>query len=205
MDNAHVAMLAQLIVAGLPSTRAELVTPMVYRERADFDALHRIEASYVPGSPPPTPPAGSWLAFVFCKPSVEGEKITVHVLEPSDPSEVSADELWIKLKRAEVVKQIDDAAKVVENPAAAVNQAIVKWALLQVKDPVATIVCEADAAVSDGPLWLRTPLDVLRSGDHISVRSPMTQTPMDAPPRFAGMHYMKVISPSFALKTLRGA
>jgi len=204
MDNVHIATLAQLIVAGLPESRAELVAPIDYRERPDFEALHRIEQSYVPGSPPPSPPKGSWLAFVFCKPSVEAGKLLVHVLEPSDANAPAADELWIKLKRAEVVHQLDDAARAVDSPAAIVNRAIVQWAASQVKTPTSAIVCEADIAVSDGPLWLRTSLDVSRSGNHVSVRSPSTQTPVDAPPRFAGMHYMKVISPSWAVRTLRG-
>lgn len=204
MDNAYVATLAQLTVSGLSRSRAHLVVPTVYRERPDFEVLQRIEQSYVPGSPPPSPPPGSWLAFVFCKPSVEDGKLLVHVLEPSDISEGPADELWIKLKRAEAVRQVDATATVVENPAAVVNRSMVQWARTLLGDPASVVSCEPDAAVSDGPLWLRTPVAILRSGDQISVRSPVTQTPLDAPPRFAGMHYMKVISPSWALRVLSG-
>lgn len=204
MDNARIATLAQLTIAGLGEAHAARIEPACYREAPDFEELVRIEQSYVPGTPPPTPTAGSWLSFVFSKPSVENGKLRVHAFEPTAENGARADELWIKLKRAEVVKQLVEEAGVVENPGALVNRAILAWALAQVKEPTHAIVCDADLPVADGPTWLRTAIDIVRSGDHISVRAPITQTPVDAPPRFAGMHYMKVISPSWALRTLRG-
>lgn len=204
MDNARLAILAQLTIAALDETRAGLVVPTCYREAPDFDELLRIEQSYVPGTPPPSPPAGSWLAFVFSKPSIEQGKIKVHAFEPSPEGFTPADEVWIKCKRAELVKELAEEATLVENAAAAMNQAILAWARAQVNEPAYSIVCDADIPIADGPTWLRTGLDIVRSGDRISVRAPVTQTPLAAPPRFAGMHYMKVVSPSWALRTLRG-
>ncbi len=204
MDNARIAILAQLTVAALEPSRATLVEPLCYRDAPDFEELGRLEQSYVPGTPPPSVKAGSWLGFVFSKPSLEGDKVRVHAFEPTPADGPRADELWIKLKRGEVVKQLAQEATPVDNAAALVNRAILAWAFAQVKEPAHAIVCDADMPVADGPTWLRTALDIVRSGDHISVRSPVTQTPVDAPPRFAGMHYMKVISPSWALRTLRG-
>lgn len=204
MDNARIATLAQLLLAHLPEARASLVEPTCYRALPDFEELHSIEHTYVPGSPPPNPPAGSWLGFVFSKPTIVDGKVQVHVFEPSAVDGPRADELWIKLKRAEVILSLAPEAAPVDNPAAIVNRAILDWAKQQVKEPVNAIVCETDAPVADGPTWLRTHMDIIRSGDRITVRSPMTQTPIDSLPRFAGMHYMKVISPSWALRTLRG-
>ncbi len=207
MDNARIATLAQLTVAGLQDAydaHHALVVPTCYRDTPDFEELVRIEQSYVPGAPPPSPATGSWLAFVFSKPSVVEGKIHTHVFEPTWQDGPRADELWIKLKRAEIVKTLVESASVVETPAALVNRAIIAWATAQVQEPLHAIVCDADVPVADGPTWLRTNLDIVRSGDHISVRSPMTKTPLDAPPRFAAMHYMKVVSPSWALRTLRG-
>lgn len=204
MDNARVATLSQLLLASLPESYSGLVAPTCYRASADFEQLQRIEQSYVVGASPPSHPEGSWPAFVFSKPTVENAQLRVHVLEPTPVDGPRADELWIKLKRAEVVQQLVDRAVVIESPAANVNRAILAWAKSQVPEPVRAIACESDVPVADGPTWLRTPLDIMRAGDRIVVRSPMTQTPVDAPPRFAGMHYMKVISPSWAVRTLRG-
>ncbi len=204
MDNAHIATLAQLVLAQLPESRADLVQAVCYRAVPDFEELRSIEHTYVPGSPPPNPPVGSWLAFVFSKPAIVEGRVQVHAFEPSAADGAHADELWLKLKRAEVIQTLVPEAVPVDSPAATVNRAILDWARQQVNEPVNSIVCESDAPAADGPTWLRTPMGIIRSGDRITVRSPMTQTPVDSLPRFAGMHYMKVISPSWALRTLRG-
>ncbi len=204
MDTAYIATLGQLLLASLPDARAGLVQAVCYRAAPDFAELLRVERSYVPGQPPPSPPAGSWLGFVFAKPAITAGQIQVHVLEPTAPDGAVPNELWIKLKRAEAVQQLIDEARPRESPAAALNRLILDWARAQLPESKVRGVCESDAKVADGPAWLRTPLDVVRSGDRMIVRSPTTQTPMDAPPRFAGLYYMKVISPAWALTVLAG-
>jgi hypothetical protein len=202
LDNANLARLAQRLLAGLSQSREALIDVDTYRDAPDFEALSAIEQSYVPGTAPPSPPQGSWLSFVFCKPALEGGRLRVHVLEPSTPEAARAPELWLKLKRAEALRELMPEASVVDDVAARLNRAIVDWARAQVEEPSCEIVCESDRAIENGPTWLRTPLELLSTGDRIAVRAPITQTPLDLPPRFAGMHYVKLISPSWALSTL---
>src|SRR5687767_12233012 len=101
MDTESIARHAQRIAAGLGEEALPTICAHVYRDQPDFVALAAIESAYVPGSPPPSPPAGSWLAFVFSKPSIEDGMVHVHALELTNARGES--ELWLKLKRAEAV------------------------------------------------------------------------------------------------------
>jgi hypothetical protein len=198
MDNAHVLKLAQRTAAGLDSSADANFRATLYRDRPDFQALDALSKNYVQGAPPPTHPAGSWLSFVFSKPSIGREQLEIHLLEPSIETDAHADELWLKLKRPEALESLFPSARPARDAASLVNRAIVAWAARAIAVSPEHIRYEEDLVVAGGPEWLHTPLEVRRETDAYVVRSPVTFSPLDASPRFAGMHYMKVVSPSWA-------
>jgi hypothetical protein len=198
MDNAHVLKLAQRITASLEASTDSDMRAVLYRDRPDFGALDAVNKNYVPGAPPAAHPAGSWLAFVFSKPSIEREQLELHLLEPSLETEAPADELWLKLKRPEAIEQLFAGARPTRDAASLVNRAIVAWAAKAVSGATEHVRYEEDLVTSSGPEWLHTPLEVRREQDAYVVRSPVTFSPLDVAARFAGMHYMKVVSPAWA-------
>lgn len=198
MDNVHVLKLAQRTAAGLEASADATIRATLYRDRPDFEALDALSKNYAPGASPPVHPAGSWLAFVFSKPSIERDQLELHLLEPSAESDARADELWIKLKRPEALETLFPGARPTRDAASLVNRAIVAWAARAVSVSVEHVRFEEDLVSPGGPEWLKTPLETRRENDAYVVRSPVTFSPLDASPRFAGMHYMKVVSPAWA-------
>jgi hypothetical protein len=198
MDLRQTLVLAQRIAASLEPSDEASIEPRVYRDRPDFEALFVVEKSYVVGAPPPVHPEGSWLSFVFSKPSIGERSVEIHLLEAIGPRGEPGDELWIKLKRAEALTSLFPHARRTEHAARALNQAILQDAIARVGGNLERFTFGADQTVGSGPEWLKTPLEVERNEDRVSLRSPVTYSPVDAPPRFAGMHYMKVISPAWA-------
>lgn len=62
---------------------------------------------------------------------------------------------------------------------------------------------EITAERGGGPAWVAAPLEVRpRPEDpmRVTVRSPVLYTPLDALPRFAGMCYMKLLTPAQAME-----
>lgn len=147
--------------------------------------------------------------FVVSKPWIDAEKNKVFIttyLKPAAKQGIC--NLWVKMKSREALALHFDAADApaapIETWGKAVNSKTFDAALSQVSDdaremflthgkklrfvddwlcpPPATVWIESDLSFTATP-----------SGD-VEVRTPVLLSPLTMPPRFAGMHYMKVLT-----------
>lgn len=197
MDPQSHARLAQKMLVGGDALTDDAIDVVTYRARPDFAQIEEINRNYVPGQPPPTQAPQSWLAFVFSKPSFTGERVQVHVLDAlTETGEVR--ERWIKLKRREAVEQALGVTLGPRGSSAADINRVLLAGVLEDNATGPSVELAQDQRLDQGPAWLAAEPVVQEADGSLSIQCPYMDSPLDAPARFAGMHYLKVMAPEWA-------
>lgn len=152
--------------------------------------------------------------FVISKPWVDTEKKKVFIMTYLSPAERGGlFNLWVKMKSREALLRHFDAPGDPAPPIAAlgkeINTKTFDAALSFVADDARERFLKegkkllfVDDWLVQGPatVWIESDLNFTAtpSGD-VEVRTPVLLSPMSMPPRFAGMHYMKVMTLATAL------
>jgi len=176
---------AQLAVAtGLGLTESA-INLHCYHGEVDLSALDIIDRHYQHQEPLPDYSDDGFMAFIFSKPSIADNKVSIHVYQPNDLEP----QLWIKMKSPEALAEVFGG-----QPQPLDVQTLQQTLLLPAEKKT---LCVDAQLLSGGPDWIRTPITIGISADANTLCLPVVQTPLDVNPRFAGHCYIKflVLSP----------
>ncbi|XP_002983469.2 uncharacterized protein LOC9651139 [Selaginella moellendorffii] len=160
--------------------------------------------------------------FVYSKPWIEhkpARKVFVNTYLKSQDNFQVVRSLWIKMKSREAITtafkaaddQKDDAASSPSSRiAAGFNERTFQEALKLVPERARAKFLDRgrkprfvdDLVISDSaPKWIKSDVTLVAAEDGFAdVQSPVLISPMEMPPRFAGMHYMKLLTIAGAMK-----
>lgn len=147
--------------------------------------------------------------FVISKPWIDTEKNKVFITTYLKPAEKRGiNDLWVKMKSREALAlhfdTVDAPAARIETFAKDINTKTFDAALSLVSDDAREMFLKHGKKLRFVDDWLCPPpatvwiesnlsFTATPSGD-VEVRTPVLLSPMNMPPRFAGMHYMKVLT-----------
>jgi len=163
--------------------------------------------------------------FIYSKPTLDGESeyLQVCVRKQQDKNTIKigftkqiSPAFGLKMKRQEAVVQVLRRYPSKKAPTAAeLNRRTFQKALERVSEEARRRYDrygrklefladdEITAERGGGPAWVAAPLEVKPRGEdpmRVTVRAPVLYTPIDTLPRFAGMCYMKLLTPAQAIE-----
>ena len=157
----------------------------LYRDQVDMANLTELDRCFKEQLPIPEHTTDSFMAFILCKPSLERGQLTVHAFQRLDAEGQPNGELWIKLKsHAGIQAAFGGTLAQMELPLQQLQQRLLRGTALPALQ---------ENRLDQGPDWLQTPIEC--DADSAQWRLPVLETPMDVPERFAGLCYLKLLTP----------
>jgi hypothetical protein len=185
---------AQLFVANNTTLRAENLHIQVYRGYPDMTQVEAVNRHFQSGEALPSYPADSFLGFVFSKPAIENNIVSIHVLYVLNKNGEPANEVWIKLKSNNALRK-NFSKPNDKNPAAAqINVQQIQQAVFDQLKIVAPDFVASAVVIKQGPVWLDTPIERSANNGKATLILPVVETPLDVPERFAGHFYIKLLT-----------
>ena len=184
-----IALQAQLSLVEPGAVVADQVRVNTYQDYPDLAQLDDLYQRQQQQEAMPTYRSGSWLAFIFSKPELGNQRLSIHCLCVLDANGKSTGEYWLKMKSAAAVAAEFNCAITDGDPARLAQQ---RW--LDFSGGSSHFSFE-QLLIEGGPDWLRAS-PCLQDG---VIRLPTVVTPMDVPARFAGHCYVKLLSGEHSL------
>ena len=193
-DIKSLAQSTQMRIANNTGLGADNVDVQVYRGYPDMAEVEAVNRHFQTGAALPTYAADSFLGFVFSKPAIANNKVSIHALYVLDEQGKPTHEIWLKLKSTPSLLKTFNNAGDNNSVAAEINVQELQQAVFdQLKIPANNIEATA-ALIKQGPVWLDTPITRTISHGKTVLTLPIVQTPLNAPERFAGHFYIKLLT-----------
>lgn len=197
-DLKSLAASTQLLVASNTGLRAENIVVQVYRGYPDMTQVAAVNRHYQSGAALPTYAADSFLSFVFSKPAIANDTVTIHALYVLNEQGVPANEVWLKLKSPpSLEKNIHknaDKTTVTGDIEKEINVQQLQQAVFNQLNISATPFDATAVLIQQGPVWLDTAITRSFNNGKITLQLPIVATPLDVSERFAGHFYIKLLT-----------
>jgi hypothetical protein len=193
-DLQSLAQSTQLLVATNSALRADNIHVQVYYGYPDMAQVEAVNRHFQSGDALPSYAPDSFLGFVFSKPAINDNIVSIHALYVLDAQGKPTNEVWLKLKSpASLLKNFskNDGKNLA---AAEINVQQLQQAVFDQLKISATNIEATAALIKQGPVWLYTPIERSINNGKTVLSLPIVETPVDVAERFAGHFYIKLLT-----------